>query len=65
MVQVICGLACYSACSLIRRAVVQVWFEEARGLGPRGKLPYGAGSLPLGPRPRAKGSPFDLGWMML
>lgn len=58
-------LALRSACSLFRRAVFQVWFEGARGLGSRGILPDLAAKMPLEPRPRAQGSPDYSDWKLL
>lgn len=54
-----------SACSLLRRADVQVWLEGARGLGRRGILPDLAAKMPLRPRPRAQGSLYFRDWKLL
>lgn len=60
-----CELVSRSACSLFRRAVVQVWFEGARGLSPRGILPKVSAKMPLGLRPRAQGSLDSRDWKLL
>lgn len=60
-----CELVSRSACSLFRRADVQVWFEGARGLGRRGILPDLAAKMPLRPRPRAQGSLHFRDWKLL
>ena len=59
-----CELVSRSACSLFRRAVVQVWFEWAHGLGRRGISPADA-AMPLRPRPRAQGSLKFTDWKLL
>jgi hypothetical protein len=61
----ICELVSRSVRSLFRRAVVQVWFEGARGLGRRGILPGLAAKMPLRPRPRAQGSLTQKDWKLL
>lgn len=58
-------LVSLSACSLFRRAGDQVWFEEARGLSPRGNLPKAFAKSPLGLRPRAQGSLEYIDWKLL
>lgn len=60
-----CELVLRSACSLFRRADVQVRFEGARGLGRRGILPDLAAKRPLRPRPRAQGSLHFRDWKLL
>jgi hypothetical protein len=60
-----CELVSRSVCSLFRRAVVQVWFKWARGLGLRGKMPDLTAMLPLRPKPRAQGSLYFFDWKLL
>lgn len=54
-----------SACSLFRRAVVQVRFEDARGLDRRGNLPQVFAKSPLRSMPRALGSLVKKDWKLL
>jgi len=60
-----CELASNSACSLYRRAVVQAWFEGARGPDRRGILPKISAKMPLRSVPRAYGSPCYMDWKLL
>lgn len=54
-----------SACSLFRRAVVQVRFEGARGIDRRGILPQVFAKMPLRSMPRAQGSLTVKDWKLL
>lgn len=54
-----------SACSLFRRAGVQVRFEVAHGLDRRGILPQVFAKIPLRPRPRAQSSLTFRDWKLL